>query len=150
MIRKMLIPAFLLSLAVLPSCSTGTHDHTQFLSIKGQTWDYKDTLSYEFGIKDTAEYRISLSVRYEKEYEFSNIWIKANDGSINSRIELPLFNLNGQPLGKCSGGLCTQTLGWKDVQLNGGDTIRLHIVQNMRKNPLRGVSEVGVIIDRIP
>lgn len=140
--------SFFLLLAIT-SCIEPRHDYFHYETIKGQEWSYDDTFKFGFKPETAGKYQISLSVRFEKEYEFSNIWLKVLDMSGQNRVEVPLFSPVGKPQGKCSSGLCTQLIPWKVVEVTETDSIYFHIIQNMRRDPLNYISEVGVMVDKL-
>lgn len=145
MIQRKTFTVGLLAPLLLFACSKGDFDYSQYHTLKGQEVKYTDTLEYTFVPSESKEYNLYLSVRYTDEYEFSNIWWKINDNSGTQRIEIPLFDKAGIPLGNCTGGVCTQTVLWKKINAATEDTLNYKIVQNMRKNPLKNVSEMGLI-----
>ncbi len=130
------------------------HFYNEYKTVDIKAWKSTDTLYYPVKIEEeNKSYQYAISVRYSKEYEFSNVWLKifikgaAIDTSF--RYEVPLFKNDGKPYGKSSGSLCTQTIPLKTslpLSLKGKYTIS--IVQLMRKDPLDGISDVGVIIDK--
>jgi gliding motility-associated lipoprotein GldH len=144
--NKLIIAISLLSAV---ACISPSHEYAHFESIKGQQWTYSDTLHFGFKPIKSEKLRISLSVRYQKEYEFSNLWIKITDKDGVSRVDIPLFDAEGAPLGKCSSGLCTQTISWKDVECSESDTLIFSVVQNMRKDPLENLSDFGIVMDKV-
>lgn len=131
---------------VASSCNHGDFDYSQYYSMENQKLSYTDTLSFEYLPKESGVYNVYLSVRYTDQYEFSNLWLKVLDKDDTSRVDINLFDNAGVPYGKCTGGICTQTVLWRKVKLNIQDTIRYNIVQNMRKSPLGHISEIGLII----
>lgn len=136
-----------LSIFSAVACISPSHDYARFETLKGQRWAYSDTLKFGFKSAKAEKLRISLSVRYQKEYEFSNLWLKIIDKEGVSRVDIPLFDAEGAPLGKCSSRLCTQTISWKDVEVSESDSLYFSVVQNMRRDPLENISDFGLIID---
>ncbi len=140
---------FVLSLSLALACISPSHEYAQFESLKGQQWAYTDTLKFGYRPPKPGKFRVSLSVRYQKEYEFSNLWLKVTDKEGVSRVDMPLFDAEGLPLGRCSSGLCTQTITWKDVEVAKSDSLFFSVIQNMRRDPLGNVSDFGIVIDRV-
>ena len=136
----------LLSLAI--SCQSSNYDYSKFYSLKGQELKYQDTLKFEFTPQDTGLYKVYLSVRYVDTYEFSNCWLKVIEHGSIRRVNVPLFDKLGQPLGKSSGGVISKTVLLEKCQIDNRRLIKLEIVQNMRKNPLPGISELGIMIKK--
>lgn len=142
--RSLFYSAF--ALCFLVSCDEGDFEYSKFHSLSGQKITYDDTLRFEYFVKKDTLHQFYISIRYTDQYEFSNIWLKSLQEGQTSRIDIPLFDKFGQPLGQCTGGLCTQTIFWKEENLNSTDTVRIEMIQNMRKNPLLNISEVGLMI----
>ncbi len=132
---------------LLFACSKGDFDYSQYHTVKGQKLKYSDTLQYTFIPAEAKKYELAISVRYTDGYEFSNIWWKILDNEGLHRVEMPLFDKAGKPLGACTGGVCTQTVLWKSIDAVAGDTLNYQLLQNMRRNPLNNISEVGLIIN---
>ena len=143
------------SLAVLAFCSCEQqHFYNEFKTVDIKAWKSTDTLFYPIKIEEeNKNYQYALSVRYSKEYEFSNVWlkvsIKSNVIDTSFRYEIPLFKNDGKPYGKSSGSICTQTIPLKtNLQMNKKGIYTISIIQLMRKDPLNGISDIGLIIDK--
>lgn len=129
------------------------HFYNNYSSVDVKAWKSTDTLSFPIKIEtENKNYKYAISVRYTKEYEFSNIWlkvfIKGNAIDTSFRYQIPLFKNDGKPYGKNSGSLCTQTMPLNTtLPLYKKGNYTISIVQLMRKDPLDGISDVGVIVD---
>lgn len=145
---RFFVPIFSLAVLLLSSCDPNKHPYFEFKSVQDQSWSYADTLQFLAAPADSGLYEVFLSVRYEKEYEFSNIWLKVQEGEESFRVEIPLFDPAGKPLGKCSGALCTQSVMWKEISAVPGDSIEWDVVQNMRKDPLLKIADVGIRLQK--
>lgn len=130
------------------------HFYNEYKSVNIKEWKSTDTLTYSIKIDtENKNYQYAISVRHSKEYEFSNIWlkvyIKGNSIDTSFRYEIPLFKNDGKPYGKSSGTLCTQTIPLKtNLPLYKKGTYQISIVQLMRKDPLDGISDIGILIDK--
>lgn len=130
------------------------HFYNEYKNVDIKKWKSTDTLTYDIQIGEANRtYNYAISARHSKEYEFSNLWlkvmVKGNQTDTSFRYEIPLFKNDGKPYGKTSGSLCTQTVPLKTalpLSAKGNYTIR--IIQLMRKDPLDGVSDIGIIIDQ--
>ncbi len=135
-------------------CLRTKHFFNEFESTDIKAWKSTDTLSFQIKIEEeNKNYQYALSVRHSKDYEFSNIWlkvyIKGNNIDTSFRYEIPLFKNDGKPYGKSSGSLCTQTVPLKtNLPLYKKGNYTISIIQLMRKDPLDGISDIGVIIDK--
>lgn len=130
------------------------HFYNEYKPVDIKGWKSTDTLSYPIKIDtENKNYQYAISVRHSKEYEFSNIWlkvyVKGSGIDTSFRYEIPLFKNDGKPYGKSSGTLCTQTIPLKtNLPLYKKGNYQISIVQLMRKDPLDGISDIGVIIDK--
>jgi len=132
------------------------HFYNEYKAVNVKAWQSTDTLIYSINIDDAnALYDIAVSVRYQKDYEFSNIWLSIVDSYSKAnetfRLEVPLFKKDGKPYGKVSGSLCTQTIPFqKQIRFPKTGQYKIKLVQLMRKDPLDGISDIGIIIDKKP
>ena len=143
----------LLFLSVFSSCEKKYY-YSEFKPVDSKNWEQTDTLTYLVDIDDSnAYYDIFVSVRHQKDYEFSNIWLNIIDSYYEVketyRLQVPLFKQDGKPYGKESGSLCTQTIPFqKRTKFPKSGNYKIKIVQLMRKEPLNGISDVGIIIEK--
>jgi len=124
--------------------------YDRFTTIKEQRWGYEDTMYHDIRLKDSSGlYDVWLMVRFRKDYEFSNLWLRSRHNMFGTdtmeRTEVALFFPDGNPKGKVFGNSSTvQGLWKKNIRLS--DSIQIALVQNMRKDPLPGIMDVGVKI----
>lgn len=144
------IPFFVCIIFLLSflSCQKSEFDYAVYMPV--QEFDYRDTLQYQYVSKENGEKEVFLSVRYTNDYEFNNLWLKIEEHGQEERVDIPLFDKTGKPFGKSSGGLITQTVQWKNATLSEGDSLSFRITQNMRVNPLKFITEVGVLVRPTP
>ena len=110
--------SFLLGISLMMcSCNSNDFDYSEYHTINQEQFKNSDTLKYEFSSMTDNSYKLYWSIRYSDEYEFSNLWLRINDNSKIVRVEVPLFDKTGKPLGQCTGGVCTQTIFWKIQEL---------------------------------
>lgn len=144
--------AFLPFLLVLFSCNQ-QHYYNEYRSVNMKSWKATDTLSFPVEIKEANKhFQYSISIRHEESYEFSNLWVKVfiNGNGIDTafRYNLPLFKNDGKPFGEKSGSLITQTIPLKTaLALSKKGKYEIKLVQLMRKDPLNGISDVGIFVD---
>ena len=150
MIKKTIFGLLAFSIVTMfVSCSTN-NTYNSFQKVKNYKWSNKDTLFYTPKIDDIDKsYDIYLSVRYQKNYDFSNIWVQIYGLETKpfDRIEIPLFKNDGTPYGKGLKSNYTVTAGYlKGYKFTKSGVQKIAIIQNMRKNPLPGVTDMGLII----
>jgi gliding motility-associated lipoprotein GldH len=135
-------------------CCTQKHFYSEYKTVDSKNWSSNDTLKFKVDIADSnAVYDVAVSVRYQKTYEFSNVWLNIftqyADVKKSARLEVPLFKNDGKPYGESSGSLCTQTISFqKQLTFPQTGTYIISVVQLMRKDPIDGISDVGIIIDK--
>ncbi|HMY23416.1 MAG TPA: gliding motility lipoprotein GldH [Chitinophagales bacterium] len=144
---------FLIVLFILSACEQ-KHVYNKYESVDTKAWKATDTLSFPINIDtENKSYQYAISVRYSNDYEFSNIWlkvsIKGNQIDTSFRYEIPLFKNDGKPYGENSGSLFTQTIPLKtNLPLYQKGDYTFTVVQLMRKDPLNGISDIGIIVDK--
>lgn len=150
---KNLISSFIISFVVLTACNQ-KHIYNQYHSVDNNAWKSTDTVQFPFVIEDeNSNYEYAISVRHSNDFEFSNLWLKVlvtgNGIDTSFRYEIPLFKNDGKPFGKNSGSICTQTVPLKtNLPLYKKGKYQISIIQLMRKDPLNGISDIGILIDK--
>lgn len=143
----------LILLFAFTSCKQ-KHFYSEFKTVNIKEWKSTDTLAYAVNIKEeNKNYQTAISVRYQSEYEFSNLWLKifiaGNGVDTSFRYEIPLFKNDGKPYGEKSGNLCTQTISINtQLPFYKIGNYNVKVVQLMRKDPLDGISDIGIVIDK--
>lgn len=151
---KRFIFIFLVS-AGLGSCrDTNTVADTN-KEITSRNWSYTEKLQIPVNI-DSADipYNLYINLRHTSKYKYSNIFllihITGPDGKkIAERREFKLALPNGEWLGSGSGDIYSYQLLFKEnykFPLKG--SYRFELEQNMRDNPLDGVSDAGIRVEK--
>lgn len=149
--------AFLLGLLLLllfNSCTNTTLVDLN-MEIPGNSWMYSKTAKTTVDIKDsTARYTIFFKVRNTIDYRYANIYVIARlkDGKSilkNQRFQFQLANANGKWTGKGSGDLYSNIFPLlKNYSFPKAGKYEIEVEQNMRDNPLVGISDVGITVER--
>ena len=144
------VSLFILALIGFQAC-TGDHTYSEYRDIPGLKWAAADTMEFDIDIPQTASYSMAVSARHRKDYEFSNLWIqvmiKGPALDTGFRYEMALFNAEGRPYGESSGSTCTQTIPLKGIGKLEKGKYSVRLVHLMRKDPIDGVQNIGVIVD---
>lgn len=123
-------------------------------------WDYAFRPEFTFEIPDTnSNYKVYLIFRYDAAFEFSNIWVRSwtkqpgdSAYSEGKRIETVLLAADGARLGNNVGGVYEYKVQLKAGQdyapFTKAGTYSVKLEQIMRKNPLAGLLNVGLRIER--
>ncbi len=132
-------------------------------------WYTDSVLTYRFDIADTtASYEIQICVRHTQQYPYQNMWLfvsnrAAGDTAQNAldsaklatlpiaqdTIEFYLANDRGVWLGNGKNGLTEMPVLYEEAYrfVHSGEQV-ITIQHGMREEPLRGVSDVGVIVTK--
>ena len=120
-------------------------------------WTYVNPIKIKVPIVDTAAaYTLFINLRHTEEYAYSNIFIRIKQGNPNKtqtvwRKEYTLANLDGEWLGTGSGNLRShQLVLFKNHHFLHPGTYVFELEQNMRDNPLKEVSDIGLRVEKQP
>ncbi len=145
---------FFLVVNLMVACTNNTV-FSKFNKIDKDGWSTNTQIPFEFEITDvTSKYDIELAVRHDKNYEYSNLWVKVTneDGKLldsDQPTQFKLADKTGQWLGKCSNTYCTQNVTLKE-QFTFPDTGKYHlsILQHMRVDNLNHIKGVGLVVTK--
>ncbi len=118
-------------------------------------WARNDTLSFEVPkMMEDGTYDLTLGLRTNGEYPFTSLTliveqtILPEDNSYNDTIHCELVNQKGQELG--NGVSYFQYLfPIRKESLKAGDSLRVNVRHDMKKEDLPGINDVGLEIRRI-
>ena len=126
----------------------------QNASVPNRSWTYDNMLSFEAEIVDTSlQYNIYLNLRHGNNYLFRNLWVIVHTTfpsgkRIQKRVDLPLADKSGKWYGKGVGDIRRTTI---KIQPNAimpeKGLYKFEIEQNMRKNPLKDILDIGLGIE---
>jgi len=118
-----------------------------------RNWSYVNRVKAIAEITDPAKaYILKFKLRHTSDYRYSNIFILVHMSGpgmkkVTRRYEYRLAESDGQWLGKGSGNLFTYTLPlFSSYHFPQAGKYTIEIEQNMRDNPLREVSDVGIVV----
>ncbi len=151
---KFSIYFFLISLLFISCRDTNAIIDTNS-QITNRSWSYVNKIKVKATIPDQKlAYNIYVNLRHTAEYPYSNIFLlirmKGPDNQvITERKEFKLALPDGEWLGKGSGNLYSYQLPFKEGFYfpQKGDYY-FEIEQNMRNNPLREITDVGLRIEK--
>ena len=146
---------FGLALLALTGCGNGNVIIDKNNDVENHNWTYVNKFRYDAVIQDiNADYTISVNLRVTGDYKYSNMFILLTEvgpdkSTKTTRFELKLADKDGAWLGEGSGNLYSYQLpvitGYK---FPAKGTYTFYIEQNMRDNPLREVSDVGLRVEK--
>ncbi|WP_295670765.1 gliding motility lipoprotein GldH [uncultured Mucilaginibacter sp.] len=118
-------------------------------------WTYLNRFRFDVKIDDEKiPYNLEMNLRVTGDYKYSNIFVlitqvNPEKKSEVTRYELKLANKEGEWLGKGSGNLYSYQSPFKSYyKFPAKGIYTFYIEQNMRDNPLREVSDVGLRVEK--
>lgn len=144
-----------LAATVLGACSDPKAVIDQNNEIVNNNWSYGNKLKYSVKV-DNADitYNLCFNLRVTADYKYSNIFVlmhEAGPGMLPStvRYEFALANAAGEWYGAGSGNIYSYQVPFKkNYKFPAKGTYVFEIEQNMRDNPLREVSDVGLRVEK--
>jgi gliding motility-associated lipoprotein GldH len=124
-------------------------------TMPSRNWSYANKVKVVVDIPDSSKpYNIYFKLRHTADYRYSNIFVLFNVKSANkkngSRYEFKLAKADGQWTGSGSGNLFTYTLPMlTQYKFPAPGRYELELEQNMRDNPLKEVSDVGIKVSAV-
>jgi gliding motility-associated lipoprotein GldH len=154
-IKNIFKVAFAVILLSFGSCTDKKAVIDQNTAVPNHNWAYSNKFKYDVKIDDEKiPYNIYMNLRVTADYKYSNLFVLITQTGPDKkttikRYELTLATKSGEWLGKGSGNLYTYQLPFLThykFPLKG--IYHFYIEQNMRDNPLKEVSDVGVRIEQ--
>lgn len=140
---------------LVTSCSdpNALLDHNT--AIANHNWGYVNDVKYHVNITDTVvKYNLYFNVRVTGDYKYSNMFVLLHTTGPDKktgtvRYELRLADLTGKWLGAGTGNLYAFQIPFKrGFRFPAKGTYNFLIEQNMRDNPLREVSDIGLRVEK--
>lgn len=134
----------------LGACTPGHNTYSEFRNLSQNGWAYNDTICFTPSITDSVAYGdLSIALRHNNNYHYSNLWIEINYSTNNSStIKCDTINiLLADIYGKWHGsGLGTSYQIEKKISENfkirkGDSLIIRHI---MRVDTLNDIEQIGL------
>ena len=125
--------------------------------IPGHSWEYGLQPSFDFNIKDTLSlYNLYIVLRHTDNYHYNNIWLNVGSQSPGDSMRNQRFDLQ----------LGTDAHGWEGagmddiwevrkpitkgpVKFSKAGNYTFTLTQVMRENPLPGIMNAGIRVQRI-
>lgn len=151
---KKLLLLFPLYILVMQACVNQNVKVDTYNAIPKQNWTYVNPVKATLSVTDSTQaYNIYVNFRHTADYKYANIWLRfhiigPNQKDVPVRQEFQLAMPDGQWLGTGSGNLFTYQLIYKqNYKFASTGKYTLIVEQNMRDNPLKAVSDVGIYVE---
>ena len=146
---------FVLILAVagaMVSCNS-KNVYVNYQHVSNGEWDKNDTLTYDVSPLEAGRYREEVGVRIDRSYPFTSLSLVVKQTILPSgyvhrdTITCKLVDKNGRFRGQ-GVSYYQQTFHLNTISLHDGDSLHINIKHNMKRELMRGVSDIGLRIDR--
>lgn len=144
------------SILLIVACDE-TRVYEEYQPVPEAKWDQNQPLSFSIEIGDTTQpYNVYINIRNAGTYRYSNLFLFVNTfapggGVQRDTVELTLAADDGKWLGSGLGDLkSSSTLFQRDVRFPGSGVYRIELVQAMRINPLEGIHDAGLRVEKAP
>lgn len=151
--RTYYIAIFLL--AVLVSSCDDKRVFESYQQIKDDNWYINQKPSFYLDVQDTlTEHTIYFNIRHTGLYKYSNLFVlftiqgpKAKPET--QRLEFKLAELDGKWLGSGLGDIYSNQIKiMEKVKFPRKGVYSFNVEQNMRDNPLAGVEDIGIRVEK--
>lgn len=143
----------LILLTMITSCTTDSFDKRTV--IPEAEWRQENRVAFDIDINDTiSPYEFGIGLRHLENYRYSNLFVflhtrMPNGNVTHDTIECTLATPEGRWIGKSSGSMRDLTIPLNEnllFPLSG--TYHFEIEQAMREPVLKGISDIGLYIDK--
>lgn len=153
MTKFKLVLSFLALVALFAGCN-GNELTDVNQSIDDNNWAYAKSLKTTIEIKEPNQaYHLYFRLRHTVDYRYSNLFVilhlKGNGLQKHTRYQFKLAKADGEWLGQGSGDIYTQSFPLlTNYRFPKAGKYEIEIEQNMRDNPLVGISDVGLNVSK--
>jgi gliding motility-associated lipoprotein GldH len=145
---RLILPIFLL-IFILHGCTDSYLVDTN-IAIAENNWAYAKSIKATIEIKDSNKpYVIRFKLRHTASYRYANLYVilhlKGDGVNKHTRYQFKLAKQDGEWLGKGSGDIYAYNFPLlTSYYFPKAGKYEIEIEQNMRDNPLVGISDVGI------
>lgn len=154
--RFLYLMLFLVLLTASSACENPNAVVDVQLPIPEGNWAYTKKISIPVKVEDNrSAYNVSINLRHTSDYKYSNIYIRIKqvDPAKKAKVfrkEFTLAKPDGEWVGIGSGKLYVCQLPvYQNYRFPQKGTYIFELEQNMRDNPLRDISDVGLRVEKV-
>ena len=136
--------AIALLIMILAACNGNTVYH-QYKAVSLRGWEKSDTLCFSIALQDTNRpLHLFIETRHSEAYPYANLYLFIN----NDTVEYQLTNKNGKWTGIGLNAIYQNRFAYKDISLKHPDTLQIRICHGMTDKALKGISDIGICVER--
>ena len=127
----------------------------KYKSIPESGWNKDSLISFDIPVESTTQnHNLYINVRNEITYSYSNLWlfieiVQPDGKALKDTCEITLALPTGKWLGKGFGGLKTvQSIYKRNVYFPEIGHYKINIQQGMREANLKGISDIGLRVEK--
>ena len=141
------------SLFALSACDR-TAVYSKYRDVSPRGWMRSDTLRFRHSHTAPAgTYTEAVCLRVGRDYPFSDVTLIVEQSTQTRRIQRTdtlhcVLADQGQWQGEAGVSYLQYRFSLADISLSPGDTLRLAVRHGMRHEPLHGIADVGIEINR--
>lgn len=155
-LNRLSLAVLTLLITVLCSCTDPRAVLDQNTAIPNRNWSYVNKIKYDVKIDDpSVAYNLYANIRVSGDYKYANLFVLIKQSNLRggkpwvTRYEFKLANADGEWLGTGTGNLYSYQVPFKtNYTFPEKGTYHFEIEQNMRDNPLREVSDIGLRVEK--
>ena len=150
--NKQLLTILILAVAaVFTGCDRRTvYSHYEHVPLEG--WEKIDTLFFEIPpVKEVGTYQQEIGIRTDISFPFQSIALNVTQDVFpqgthtRTTKECVLYDESGKERGSGISRFLYE-VHLRDIQLNQGDSLRIYVTHNMRREIMTGVTDIGIIL----
>ena len=141
---------------IVPGCTDKDSVIDENSEVTDHNWTYLNKFRYDVKINDeNLAYNLYVNLRVTADYKYSNLFVLISEAGPGlkptvKRFEFTLADKEGQWLGDGSGNLYSYQIPFiTGYKFPAKGTYHFYIEQNMRDNPLREISDVGMRVEKV-
>ena len=125
------------------------------LAIPEKGWNKDSVITFNIPVTDTLHNNdFYINVRNDIKYKYSNLWLfieidQPGNKSVTDTFEITLADPSGKWLGEGFGGVKDRQIIYKkNVYFPVSGDYKINIRQGMRENVLKGITDIGVRLEK--
>ena len=137
------------------SCKYKSTGYEEYKPVNPMGWLQDSVAVFKYEVKDPkALHNLSINIRNSGDYAYSNIWlfvdiVAPDRTTVKDTVEFQLSMPNGKWIGEGTSGLYSCQFPYRNnVFFPVAGTYTFKIEHGMRDDILKGISDVGIKIDK--